>query len=137
MHIWRILHKIAYFAPNTEVLKVIFRRKNEKKRLNKTGEDTNLNSKKIEIGLNDTKCSVGLRSRKLDYKGCNQATKQQPTYFSYYSVVLDTIFYMKMTKYVLYFTSKVKVGVLSFFKFAPNTSVDVDRTFSSYYINLF
>ena len=45
------------------------------------------------MGLNDTKCSVGLRSRKLDYKGCKQATEQQPAHFSYYSVVLDTTLY--------------------------------------------
>ena len=63
------MHEIAYFAPNTEVLKVIFLRKNEKKRLNKTGGRANLNSKKTEIGLNDTKCIV------LDYEVGSWITK--------------------------------------------------------------
>ena len=61
-----------------------------------------------------------------------RATKQQLIHFSYYSIVQDTIFYTKMTKNLQYFSSKVKVSGLSYFKFAPSTYVVVNRSFSSY-----
>ena len=68
LHIWRILHKIAYFEANTDVLKVTFQRKNEKKEEIKQG-DTRFKFEDNKNRSQRQECSVRLPSRRLDYKG--------------------------------------------------------------------